>query len=138
MLLGAAMTASVLRRIPLTRQVTAFFFVAAVSYLVLANGRSFGGVAVPMAFLGMAIAVAMVAETTLTQLAVPDRLRGRIAGVTTLVTSAGSMTSMAAAGWLADRFGARLLLDGGAAVILVGAFLAAAFFLPLRVPGQEG
>lgn len=74
--------------------------------------------AVAMGFAGAADSVSAVFRTTILQSAAPDRLRGRLQGVFTVVVAGGPRLGEVVGGGLADRIGeGRMAVVGGVACI---------------------
>ncbi len=73
------------------------------------------------------------AAQSFVQLATPDRLRGRVMGIYTMLFFAGTPVGAPLIGWLSDLFGARVgLVGGGVGVLMSTALLSLLLYLYRR------
>ncbi len=86
---------------------------------------------------GFSMMVEMSASNTLIQVMVPDRLRGRVMAVYSMMFMGMAPFGALLAGLVADRFGAPATLRIGGAVCLVGASVFAIRLPALRAEGRR-
>jgi MFS family permease len=97
--------------------------------VVLGGIRSYPLALIAMYGAGFAAIAMMVSANTSIQLAVPDRLRGRVLSVYTTVFAGSTPIGAPAIGWLASAFGTQIALVVGGGVAVAGALVAGAWVI---------
>ena len=97
--------------------------------LVLAGVRSYPVALVAMYGAGVAAIAMMISANTSIQLAVPDRLRGRVLSVYTTVFAGSTPIGAPVIGWLASAFSTEVALAVGGGIAVVAALAAGAWIL---------
>jgi MFS family permease len=92
--------------------------------VILGEVRSYPVALVAMFGAGAAAIAMMVSANTSIQLAVPDRLRGRVMSVYTTVFAGSTPIGAPAIGWLASAFSTEVALIVGGGIAVVGALVA--------------
>ena len=97
--------------------------------LILAGVRSYPVALVAMYGAGVAAIAMMISANTSIQLAVPDRLRGRVLSVYTTVFAGSTPIGAPVIGWLASAFSTEVALAVGGGIAVGGALVAGAWIL---------
>ncbi|HEY4945879.1 MAG TPA: MFS transporter [Candidatus Limnocylindrales bacterium] len=92
--------------------------------VILGGIRSYPVALIAMFGAGAAAIAMMVSANTSIQLAVPDRLRGRVMSVYTTVFAGSTPIGAPAIGWLASAFSTEVALIVGGGIAVVGALVA--------------
>jgi MFS family permease len=108
-----------------------------ISLILFAWSRVFWLSVVLLVPVGMSMMVEMASSNTLIQSMVPDRLRGRVMAVYSMMFMGMAPFGALFAGALADRVGAPVTLTIGAVACLVGATIFAVRLPSLRVQARE-
>lgn len=116
--IGALIVASLPARARRGRVLTLGNLALPLLLLVFANSRSFGLSLLLMFFVGTGQVMQNAVANTLLQITAPDRLRGRVMSLYSLVTQGTSHLGGLQAGFFADWIGAPVSLGLGAAVAL--------------------
>jgi MFS family permease len=95
--------------------------------IVLGGVTSYPVALVAMFGAGFGAIAMMVSANTSIQLAVPDRLRGRVLSVYTTVFAGSTPIGAPIIGWLASAFGTQVALVVGGGIALVAALVAGAW-----------
>jgi MFS family permease len=97
--------------------------------VILGGVRSYPIALVAMYGAGAAAIAMMVSANTSIQLAVPDRLRGRVLSVYTTVFAGSTPIGAPVIGWLASAFSTEVALVVGGGIAVAGALVAGAWIL---------
>jgi MFS family permease len=97
--------------------------------VILGGIRSYPIALIAMYGAGAAAIAMMVSANTSIQLAVPDRLRGRVLSVYTTVFAGSTPIGAPVIGWLASAFSTEVALVVGGGIALAGALVAGAWIL---------
>jgi MFS family permease len=108
--------------------------------IVLGGVRSYPIALLAMYGAGASAIAMMVSANTSIQLAVPDRLRGRVLSVYTTVFAGSTPIGAPIIGWLASAFSTEVALVVGGGIAVIGALVAGAWVVRggLRPTGQAG
>ena len=135
-LVAALLVASLRRPRPWIMVVGAL--VLGVLEVTLGGVRSYPVALVAMFGAGAGAIAMMVSANTAIQLAVPDRLRGRVMSVYTTVFSGSTPIGAPVIGWLASAFSTEVALVVGGATAIVAALVAGAWVLRGGLPLVPG
>jgi MFS family permease len=135
-LVAALLVASLRRPRPWIMVVGAL--VLGVLEVVLGGVRSYPVALVAMFGAGAGAIAMMVSANTAIQLAVPDRLRGRVMSVYTTVFSGSTPIGAPVIGWLASAFSTEVALVVGGGTAIVAALVAGAWVLRGGLPLLPG
>ncbi len=121
MVLGGTLTAMVSHRVRPTRLVSLGLVATGIMLAAYSQVTAIWHVLVLLFPTGLVAAPVHASLATLTQIAVPDKLRGRTGAAMQTIVGAANIASMAAAGILAEIMGVRnVFLLSGAMVVLAG------------------